>query len=345
MKIIHYLNQFFVGLGGEEAASHPPEYREGPVGPGVRLNELLGETHQVVGTIFAGDNYFSMNPSTSAEVVEGLLRASDADLLIAGPAFNAGRYGMACGEVCSVAANRLGMPVLMAMSENNPAVELHRSEIRILRTSESTGGMGQALEDVANGVSAYLESDRDWSAASSLLLSRGIRLNEVAPFRGSKRAIDLLLSKIEGRPYSTEWPLPEYDIVHPSALEARNTQPVLALVTEGGLVPSGNPDRLNSGRADRWFRYSVERVASLAPKEFEVVHGGIDTSASNENPNWMVPLDLAREQEPKGSFSLHEHVYSTTGNQGSIPAMRRIGDEIAAELHNAGVHAVIATST
>jgi glycine reductase len=80
-------------------------------------------------------------------------------------------------------------------------------------------------------------------------------------------------------------------------------------------------------------------------EEFEVIHGGIDTSASNENPNWMVPLDMARKQEPKGGFSLHEYVYSTTGNQGSMPAMRRIGDEIAAELHNAGVHAVIATST
>jgi glycine reductase len=151
MKIVHYLNQFFVGLGGEEAAGHPPEFREGPVGPGIRLNELLGEAGQVVGTIFAGDNYFSMNSSTSAEVVEGLLRALDADLLIAGPAFNAGRYGMACGEVCSVAIDRLGLPALMAMSENNPAVELHRAEIPILRTSDSTGGMGQALEDLAAG--------------------------------------------------------------------------------------------------------------------------------------------------------------------------------------------------
>ena len=49
MKVVHYLNQFFAGLGGEEAADHHPEYREGPVGPGVRLNELLGGAAQVVG--------------------------------------------------------------------------------------------------------------------------------------------------------------------------------------------------------------------------------------------------------------------------------------------------------
>ncbi|GIS89929.1 hypothetical protein CM1200mP19_2600 [bacterium] len=34
MKVVHYLNQFFAGIGGEEAADHPPEYREGPLGAG-----------------------------------------------------------------------------------------------------------------------------------------------------------------------------------------------------------------------------------------------------------------------------------------------------------------------
>tara|TARA_B110000263_G_scaffold106426_1_gene92916 strand:- start:1539 stop:2576 length:1038 start_codon:yes stop_codon:yes gene_type:complete len=345
MKVVHYLNQFFAGLGGEEAADHYPEYREGPVGPGVRLNELLGGAAQVVGTLVAGDNYFSMNPTSSAEVIEELLRASGADLLIAGPAFNAGRYGLACGEVCSLAIDRLGMPALIAMSEDNPAVVLHRARISILRTSESINGMGQALEDMAAGTSAYLGSGGDWSAASSLMISRGIRLNEVSPTRGSTRAIDLLLSKIEGDSYTTEWPLPDYDIVEPSNLETANTQPVLALVTEGGLVPSGNPERLNSGRADRWFRYPVQGMTRLMSEEFDIIHGGIDTSTSNENPNRMLPLDIAREQEPNGRFSLYEQIYSTTGNQGSISTMQRIGDEIAAELHNAGVHAVIATST
>jgi len=345
MKVVHYLNQFFAGIGGEEAADHAPEYREGPLGPGVRLDELLGGSAQVVGTLIAGDNYFSMNRADSMELIEGLLRESGGEFLVAGPAFNAGRYGMACGEVCSLAIDRLGMPAFIAMSEDNPAVELHRATVPILRTSESTSGMAQALEDMATGTSAYLDSDGDWSGTSPLLISRGIRLNEVSPTRGSTRAIDLLLSKIQGRSYSTEWPLPDYDIVQPSDLEAANSQPLLALVTEGGLVPSGNPERLNSGRADRWFRYPVESMDRFLSEEFDIIHGGIDTTPSNENPNRMVPLDTARELEPDGGFLLHEHVYSTTGNQGSMPAMQRIGDEIAAKLQNEGVHAVIATST
>ena len=171
MKVVHYLNQFFAGIGGEEAADHPPEYREGPLGPGVRLDELFGGSAQVVGTLLAGDNYFSMNHAAAMEVIEGLLRASGGEFLIAGPAFNAGRYGLACGEVCSLAVDRLGMPAFIAMSENNPAVELHRAKVPILRTSESTSGMGQALEDMAAGTRAYLGSDGDWSDASPLLIS------------------------------------------------------------------------------------------------------------------------------------------------------------------------------
>ena len=60
MKVVHYLNQFFAGIGGEEAADPPPEYREGPLGPGVRLDELFGGSARVVGTLLAGDNYLSL---------------------------------------------------------------------------------------------------------------------------------------------------------------------------------------------------------------------------------------------------------------------------------------------
>ena len=36
-KIVHYINQFFAGIGGEEKADYTPELREGVVGPGKGL--------------------------------------------------------------------------------------------------------------------------------------------------------------------------------------------------------------------------------------------------------------------------------------------------------------------
>ena len=34
LSVLHFLNQFFGGVGGEEQAGLPPELREGPLGRG-----------------------------------------------------------------------------------------------------------------------------------------------------------------------------------------------------------------------------------------------------------------------------------------------------------------------
>ncbi len=39
MRIVHYLNQFFGGLGGEEQAGAALEIRDGAVGPGKLLEQ------------------------------------------------------------------------------------------------------------------------------------------------------------------------------------------------------------------------------------------------------------------------------------------------------------------
>jgi glycine reductase len=42
-KIVHYINQFYAGIGGEEKADHKPEKRDGAVGPGMALSKELGD--------------------------------------------------------------------------------------------------------------------------------------------------------------------------------------------------------------------------------------------------------------------------------------------------------------
>ncbi len=46
--------------------------------------------------------------------------------MIAGPAFNAGRYGMACGNMLKLAQQHLGIPAVSAMYEENPGMEMFR---------------------------------------------------------------------------------------------------------------------------------------------------------------------------------------------------------------------------
>jgi len=51
LKAVHYINQFFGQVGGEESADFEPVLQEGPVGPGLLLNEAMKEvkiTHTVI---------------------------------------------------------------------------------------------------------------------------------------------------------------------------------------------------------------------------------------------------------------------------------------------------------
>jgi hypothetical protein len=71
MRVVHYLNQFFGGLGGEEKAGTGLESRDGAVGPGKLLEQLLGSDCQVVTTLICGDNYAVENQEAlTAAVLE-----------------------------------------------------------------------------------------------------------------------------------------------------------------------------------------------------------------------------------------------------------------------------------
>src|SRR5262245_46137255 len=126
MRVVHYLNQFYGRLGGEEAADAPLAVRDAPVGPGTRLSELLAPADaRLVGTVICGDNLAAEEPAAFGAALTDALRDLQADVLVAGPAFNAGRYGLACGEACRQ-AGRLGIPAVTAMYGENPGVDLYR---------------------------------------------------------------------------------------------------------------------------------------------------------------------------------------------------------------------------
>ncbi|HXT53423.1 MAG TPA: glycine/betaine/sarcosine/D-proline family reductase selenoprotein B, partial [Candidatus Eisenbacteria bacterium] len=59
IHVVHYLNQFFAQIGGEDKADVGPEIRDGLVGPGRALQQALGESGEIVATAFCGDNYFA----------------------------------------------------------------------------------------------------------------------------------------------------------------------------------------------------------------------------------------------------------------------------------------------
>ena len=58
-RVVHYINQFFANIGGEEMAHVAPELREGFVGPGMAFNQAWKGEAEIVKTIICGDSYYA----------------------------------------------------------------------------------------------------------------------------------------------------------------------------------------------------------------------------------------------------------------------------------------------
>lgn len=340
MKVVHYLNQFFAGLGAEEAAGTEPVRIEGPVGPG---RALVAEGLDVALTLACGDDWFAENEDQALEALLGWLNEDRPDVLVCGPAFGSGRYGYACG-VLAREASRRGIPAVTGMDPENPGVLAAEGGAFIVPTGTNVGGMRRALPVIAR-LAARLGAGEEVSPPEGGYLPRGARRNAVSERSGADRAVDLLLAKLAGHEVGTEL-RPAFDRVPPAPplLDARSA--LIALVSEAGCVPLGNPDGLASRRAHTWLQYPIEGVASLSADRYETVHGGFDTTAGKADPNRLIPLDAARDLEREGRIGkLHDVLYTTTGVDTPVAVAARFGREIADVLQEAGVQAVVLTGT
>jgi glycine reductase complex component B subunit gamma len=339
VKAVHYLNQFFAGIGGEDKAETPPGRFDGPVGPG---RGLAAEGIEIAATIYCGDDYFAEHEEEALAALVGYLQEERPDVVIAGPAFGSGRYGYACGTLAAAAAEQ-GMPSVAAMHPENPGVDA-AGKAYVVATAVNVAGMRDALPRVARLASALAEGRQLGSPEEEGYLPRGPRRNYFADVTGAERAVDLLLGKLAGETRTEVGG--GLDRVDPPPAVPNLADALVALVTEAGCVPQGNPDRLPSVRAHGWFRYDLDGEETLSSARYESVHGGFDVTLANEDPNRLVPLDAARALEREGRIGrLHEALYTTTGNGTPVVTATRFGREIAADLHAAGVGAVLLSGT
>ncbi len=345
-RIVHYLNQFFGQIGGEDKADVAPEAREGFVGPGMAFNAAFGDDAEIVGTVICGDSYYNENIEKVSEEVLELISKFKPDVVIAGPAFNAGRYGMACGATAKIVSEKLGIPVVTGMYKENPGVELYRQYAYIVETTDSAAGMRKAVPLMAKLALRLGKGEEIGLPEDEGYMPRGIRKNIFLEERGSKRAVDMLVKKINGEEFVTEYPMPVFDRVNPNPPIEDLKNAKIALVTSGGIVPKGNPDRIESSSASKYGKYSIAGINDLTSETHETAHGGYDPIYANEDADRVLPVDVLRELEEKGEIGkLHDYYYATVGNGTSVANSKAFATEIAKELLEDGVQAVILTST
>lgn len=346
IRIVHYINQFFAGIGGEEKADIKPEVREEVLGPGLAIQAGFKGEAEIVATVICGDSYFGENMEEAKVEVLDMIKKYNPDLVIAGPSFNAGRYGVAAGAVAEAVQNELGIPALTGMYIENPGADMYKKSVYVVETKNSAVGMRDAVAKMVPLALKLVNGEEIGSPEEEGYIKRGIRKNYFTEKRGSERAVDMLIKKLNDEPFETEFPMPDFDRVAPNPAVKDITKAKIALVTSGGIVPFGNPDHIESSSAQRYGKYDIDGVYDLTDGVFATAHGGYDPVYANLDADRVLPVDVLRDLEKEGKIgSLHRYFYTTVGNGTAVASAKKFASEFSKELKADGVDAVILTST
>lgn len=345
LRVVHYVNQFFGGLGGEEAANVGVSLADGAIGAARALQQALGPQGTVVGTLTGGDNFVTEQPQEALAAITAHVQTLRPDVVIAGPAFNAGRYGLACAQVCQ-AVQHLAVPAVCGMHPDNPGVLSYRTAVLIVPTGATSADMPQALAALVRLASKLGRGEPLGPAEIEGYLPRGTRQVYDRQRPGYQRALDMLKAKLQGEPFVTEVPIHAPEKVSPAAPIGDLSGATIAMVTTGGLVRKGNPDKQVAANATRFYRHSVAELRSLSGKDWEAYHAGYFNHTVNSNPNYILPLNFLRDLEADGSIGgVFEGIYALPGVSTPVAISRHMGQQIAQDLKDGGVDGCLLVAT
>jgi glycine reductase len=223
---------------------------------------------------------------------------------------------------------------------------MYKKDLYIVETGNSAATMRKAIPAMAALAKKIANKEHIGTAAEEGYLERGVRRNLFVDKIGAERAVDMMIAKLNGQEFTTEYPMPVFDNVEPGKAIVDLSKAKIALVTSGGIVPKGNPDRIESSSASKYGKYDIEGVYDLTEDTYETAHGGFDPIYCNEDSDRVLPVDVLRDLEKEGKIGeLHRYFYSTTGNGTSVKNSLHFAEEFTKELLADGVDAVILTST
>lgn len=346
IKVIHYINQFYGGFGGEKTADMDIVVKDGPVGPGVILQKMLGDRAEIVTTIICGDNHISENLETVVPQVLKIIQEKGGEFVVCGPGFNAGRYGMACGAITAAVQEQLKLPCVTALYAENPGTDLYKDRCYILQTDNNAKNMKTALENIVKFSIKLMDKVPIADGKTEGYHGSGPAVIIDYSIPAPKRGIDMLLKKFSKKPFATEVKMPNHEDIPVPILQKPLSESKIALITDGGLVPLGNPDKMVPTNSKTFKSYSIDGLDELDAKDFEVSHQGYNNAFVLQDPNRLVPVDAMRNLVKKGKIgSLYDRYFTTAGVMTPMNVAKKFGEGIAQRLREANVDAAILTST
>ena len=259
LKAVHYINQFYAGIGGEAMADTGFGVCDGLKGPAVGLEAAWKGEMTISKVIYCGDNYINTDENWDAvkEKIAAVIREEKPDVFVAGPAFNAGRYGVACAKVVNFVRSELGVPSVTSMWHENPAIDIYVKDNYIIGSTETAVGMRKTLPILAQFALKLAKKEEIGPARKEGYLATGKRFNGYHEKAGAVRVVDMLVDQLYNRPIETEIPLRALEVIPPAPAvkDLKNTK--IALFTTGGLVPVGNPDKIKQAFATSFGTYCL----------------------------------------------------------------------------------------
>jgi glycine reductase len=254
-------------------------------------------------------------------------------------------------------SEKFGIPVVTGMYEENPGVEMYRKYAYICKTGNSARDMAESISHMTKLAFKLISKEKEARLVSRENLprpeeygyfSRVILRNEYTDKIAAERSVDKLLAKIKGEAFESEVILPKFEKIEPPLPVKDLRTCEIILISDGGLVPKGNPHGL-SGRGNlRWATYEIDTFIpeDFSSSNYEIAHTGYFPVQVLEDPNRLVPVDAMREFIKEGRIGkLHPTFFSTSGNATASRRCAEMGDEMGDEIKKRGVHAAILTST
>ncbi len=345
-RVVHYINQFYGGYGGEDTAGMAMLVKEKPVGPGLELEKMFDGKAEIVATIICGDNKIAENLETMVPKVVETVKKYNPDLFIGGPGFNAGRYGMACGATTAAVAETLKIPAVTALFAENPGTDIYKDSCYILETENNARNMKEVLKRLVTFSLRLVSGEPIGDGKKEGYHGSGPAVEIDYSVPAPKRALKMLLAKYYNKPFRTEVVMPNHEKIPTPVLDKPLSEAKIALVTDGGLVPKGNPDNMVVTNSTCFKSYSIKGKDRLKPEDYEVRHQGYNNAYVLEDPNRLVPVDAMRVLVKEGFIgSLFDSYFTTAGVMTGMDKCKSFGEGIAKILKGNGIDAVILTST
>lgn len=162
----------------------------------------------------------------------------------------------------------------------------------------------------------------------------------------SERSINMLLKKYYHKEYHTEIEMPEIPDDSVCAPRKALSESTVMFLTDGGLVPKGNPDHVAPFCGNDFYVYNIGTAKALSAADYQISHQGYDHTAVLANPNRLVPVDAARRLVKKGVIrQLYHKFISVAGVMTPTRQSVLLGKKIALYIEACQADVVVITST